>query len=238
MTLDTSTLAAGRPGAGRAAATDWPGAGRAVASDRPGAGRLTGPERPAATQRRRGPQRPLAALAVTAICLAPLLAACAGAAAQVKLPAKPVAARAAAVTGQRPLPEREQVIAAYTGYTDAMTAAFASRSQAEVRQLLAPYLDAAAIRSAIRAFGQAWAQDEVSYGHLVQHIIGVRISGAAAWVHDCDNASQSGLENARTGDIVQGSLGTTDENMVTRLNRVDGHWVVFVQTIEDVSCTV
>ena len=76
----------------------------------------------------------------------------------------------------------------------------------------------------------------MSYGSVVQHIIGVRVQGTKAWVHDCDNTSDSGLANGRTGQVVPGSLGTADDNLVTRLNLVDGHWMVWVQTIEDLPC--
>jgi hypothetical protein len=178
-------------------------------------------------------------LALLVACLAVLLAACTAAAPTVSLPAKTKApvAKAAAASVQRPLSMRQQVIAAYTGYATAMAAAFDSRSPSQVRQLLVPYLSRATIRNAIQAFGKAWANDEVSYGHVERHIIGVRILGTAAWVHDCDNTSDSGLEYASTNQIVPGSLGITDDNLVTRLNLVHGHWVVWVQTIEDVSCT-
>ena len=170
--------------------------------------------------------------------LAPLTAACAAAAPPVHLPARTATppAKAAAASDQRPESARQQVVAAFLGYTTAMTDAFNSRSAAEVRQLLQPYLDAATVRNAVRAFGQAWAKHEVSYGQVQRHIIGVRILGNAAWVHDCDNTSNSGLEYAGTGQIVQGSLGTADDNVVTRLNRVHDHWVVYVQTIEDLPC--
>jgi len=176
------------------------------------------------------------ALVVTA-CLAPLLAACAGAAAQVRLPAKTEATAAAAPAAPQRLTPRQEVIAAFTGYTTAMAAAFDSRSPAEVRQLLSPYLNAATIANAVHAFSQAWQQNEVSFGQPEQHIIGVRIEGTAAWVHDCDNTSKSGLQYAGTGQIVPGSLGTVDDNLMTRLDLVDGHWVIGVQTVEEVPCT-
>ncbi len=181
----------------------------------------------------------LPALLSVAACLVPLLAGCAATAPLVHLPARPKlhAARAAAATVQRPLSARQQVITAYLGYTAAMTDAFNSRSVAEVRLLLAPYLDTATVRNAISAFTQAWARDEISYGQVERHIIGVKVEGKAAWVHDCDNTSDSGLAYASTDQIVPGSLGIRDENLVTRLNLVHGHWVVYVQTIEDVSCT-
>jgi hypothetical protein len=171
-----------------------------------------------------------------AACLAPLLAGCAGAAAQVQLPAK-IAAKAAAVPAPRPLTVQQQVITTFTGYTSAMAAAFNSRSPAQVRQLLTPYLDTATISNAIQAFRQAWDRSEVSYGQAQQHIIGVRIQGTAAWVHDCDNTSKSGLAYAGTGQVVPGTLGSADDNLVTRLDLVHGHWVVGVQTIEDVPCS-
>jgi hypothetical protein len=188
------------------------------------------------------PQRcgrlPAGLAALLAACLVPLLAACAGAAAQVRLPAKP---RATAAAAPAPAPQRltprQQVIAAFTGYTTAMAAAFDSRSPAEVRQLLSPYLSAATIANAVRAFGQAWRQNEISFGQPEHHIISVRIAGTAAWVHDCDDTSKSGLEYAGTGQIVPGSVGSVDDNLVTRLNLVGGHWVIDVQTVEDVPCT-
>jgi hypothetical protein len=177
-------------------------------------------------------------LAAAVACLVPLLVACAGTASLVHLPAKPKlhTARAAAAL-QRPLSARQQVIAAYLGYTTAMTDAFNSRSPAQVRHLLGPYLDKATVRNAVRAFSQVWARGEISYGQIERHIIGVSIEGTAAWVHDCDNTSNSGLAYATTDQVVPGSLGIRDDNLVTRLNLAHGHWVVGVQTVEDVSCT-
>lgn len=177
-----------------------------------------------------------AAAALLAACLASLLAACAGAAAQVHLPAKAAAARSV-TAAPRPRTPRQQVIAAFAGYTAAMAAAFNSRSAGEVRQLLRPYLSKETISNAIQAFSQAWDQNEISYGHAEHHIIGVKIQGTAAWVHDCDDTSNSGLAYAATGQVVPGTLGSPDDNLVTRLNLVDGHWIIGVQTIEDVPCT-
>jgi hypothetical protein len=179
---------------------------------------------------------PLTVAAAVAACLGLGLTGCGSAAAPVQLPVKP-AASAAADLKQPTLAPRQEVVAAYTAYTAAMAASFSSRSPVKVRQLLGPYLNAATIKNAISAFSQAWARNEISYGQVAQHIIGVRILGAAAWVHDCDNASDSGLEYASTGQIVPGSLGMSDENLVTRLNLVNGRWMIWVQTVEDLPCT-
>ena len=178
-------------------------------------------------------------LTLLCVCTLSLLAGCGTTPASVHLPAKPHNEKTADATVAHHLllSPQQRVIAAYTGYTTAMATAFDSRSAAQVRRLLRPYLDAATIANAVHAFSQAWAKNEVSYGHVEWHIIGVRVKGTAAWVHDCDNSSRSGLQYASTGQIVQGSLGIADENIVTRLNLVRGHWVVLVQTVEDVSCT-
>jgi hypothetical protein len=177
-------------------------------------------------------------LAAAAAGLAPLLASCAATAPPVHLPAKTTlpSVRAAAAV-QQPSSPRQQVIDAYLGYAQAMTTAFDSRSATQVRQLLGTYLAAATVRNAIRTFSQAWAKNEISYGQVQRHIIGVRIEGAAAWVHDCDDTSNAGLVYAGTGQVVPGSLGLPDQNLVTRLNLVRGRWVVYVQTVEDISCT-
>lgn len=177
----------------------------------------------------------LGRLGVLAACVA-LLAGCTGAAAQVRLPAK-VAATSSTTTSQRPLTPPQQVASAYAGYTAAMAAAFNSRSPAQVRQLLRPYLATATISNAIQAFSQAWNHNEISYGHVVQHVIGIRIAGRAAWVHDCDNTSDAGLAYGSTGQIVPGTLGSAEDNLMTRLDLVRGHWVIGIQTIEDVPCT-
>jgi hypothetical protein len=184
----------------------------------------------------RPPRSPRLLRLAAAASLFPLLAGCAGAVADVHLPAKGQNARTVAHSAPPPQTASEQVVAAYTGYTAAMAAAFASHSPARVGELLRPYLDAATIRNSVGAFRRAWAVGEVSYGQVVQHIIGVRVQGRAAWVHDCDNTSDAGLQYARTGQVVPGSLGISDDNLVTRLNLVRGHWEVWVQTVEDLPC--
>ncbi len=171
-----------------------------------------------------------------AVFLLPLLAACAGQEARVNLPPRAPATTHSSAVSRHLLTERQQVIAAYTGYTAAIAAAFASKSKAKVRQLLRPYLGASAIDNTISAFARAWAENEIAYGNVVLHILSVRIRGATAWVHDCDNTSGSGLQNAATGQIIPGSAGISDDNLLTRLERVDGHWNIQVQTTEDVPC--
>ncbi len=164
------------------------------------------------------------------------LAGCGQVATTVPLPPKVTPTHAAVASKPRQLSERQQVLAAFTGYNDALRAAGNSRSPAEVRRLMRPYLPASTISNLIKFDQSIWAKGQLFYGQIVHHVLAVRIDGSHAFVHDCDNTSQAGLEDARTGQVVPGSLGIRDDNVITRLNLVSGRWLVGIQTIEDVPC--
>jgi hypothetical protein len=178
---------------------------------------------------------PVARLTVLA-CIVPLLAACTGLATSVQLPPRVSPTRTASVSKARPPSVRRQVLAAFTGYNTALRAANNSRNAAKVRQLMRPYINGATITNLIRFDRKLWSKDEIFYGHIAYHTLTVRIDGDHAFVHDCDNTSGSGLENESTGQVIRGSVGVTDQNIVTRLNFIDGRWLVGLQTIEDAPC--
>ena len=104
------------------------------------------------------------------------------------------------------------------------------------RRLLRPYLAAGRISGLVAAVSTIWARGDIFYGQDVRHVIGVRIDGHRAYVHDCDDTSAMGLENAATGQALPGSAGVPDANLVTRLDQVAGHWLVESQLPEGVSC--
>jgi hypothetical protein len=169
-------------------------------------------------------------------CVTAALAACAGADAQVQLPPKHVAPPAA-VSRTLPPTARQQVVAAFTGYTAALGNAEKSRSKRTARQLLRPYLAASRIDGLVDAMSTIWATGDDFYGPDVVHISSVTVRGRRAFVHDCDNTSGMGLENAATGESVPGSGGASHDNIVTRLDLVHGNWLVEFQLVEDVPCT-
>jgi hypothetical protein len=176
-------------------------------------------------------------LAGLVACVGIALAGCGDIATSVRLPPKPAPTHAAVASKPRPLSARQQVLAAFTGYNEALRTAGNSRNPAEVTRLMRPYLPAGTISNLIKFDRSIWAKGELFYGHIVRHILTVSIDGRHAFVHDCDNTSEAGLEDARTGQVVPGSLGVRDDNVITRLNRVGGRWLVGIQTIEDVPCT-
>jgi hypothetical protein len=177
----------------------------------------------------------LGGVMVTCCLAAVLLAACSGAAATVHLPTKS-AAGAAPVVKQPTLSPRQQVVAAFSGYVLALGEAEKSGSSPTARQLLSPYLAAGRIGGIVQTIAAIWAKDEGFYGVDVVHVLSVQIDGLHAFVHDCDDTSGMGLDKLTTGQPVSGSAGVPRENVITRLDRVRGHWLVEFQIIEDVPC--
>jgi hypothetical protein len=133
------------------------------------------------------------------------------------------------------LSPQQQVVAAYTGYWQALGQALDTQSAARASAILAPYVTPADIPSLIEGFETDWARDEVQYGGPVPHILSVQITGDHAAVHDCADFSHAGVQNARTGQVV-GSLGNSRVNMISTLLRTRGRWLVSNQVPVVSSC--
>ncbi len=169
--------------------------------------------------------------------LTPMLVSCGAAAVAVPLPARsPRAATGAAASPAARTP-RQQVIAALVGYTAAVSAAEKSRNAATARRLLQPYLAANRIDDTVQTMSGIWAKGEVFFGQDVLHVLSVTISGQSAFVHDCDDTSGMGLSYQATGQLVPGSAGVGELNIVTHLALLSGRWLVQFQLVEDVPCT-
>jgi len=158
-----------------------------------------------------------------------------GAQASAALPHKtavPVAPAAAAVPPQT---VRQQVIAAYLGYWQAVGQALDTQNASRARAILAQYVPGASIPSLIGTFQADWAQGEIQYGSPVPHIISVQVTGDHAAVHDCADFSNAGVADARTGQVV-GSLGSPHVNMISTLVLAHGRWLVSNQVPVVLSC--
>jgi hypothetical protein len=123
------------------------------------------------------------------------------------------------------LSPRQQVVAAYTGYWQALGQALDTRNAGRARVILALYAAPASIPSLISGFQTDWARDEIQYGGPVSHILGVQITGGHAAVHDCADFSHAGVQSARTGQVI-GSLGNSRVNMISTLVHARGRWLV------------
>jgi hypothetical protein len=127
------------------------------------------------------------------------------------------------------LSPRQQVVAAYTDYWQALGQALDAQNAARARAILALYAAPASIPSLINGFQTDWARGEIQYGGPVPHILSVQITGGRAAVHDCADFSHAGVQSARTGQVI-GSLGNSRVNMISMLVRARGRWLVSNQT--------
>ena len=158
--------------------------------------------------------------------LALAIAGCGGQA-PVALPAKsagPAGAPVVAATNP-PMTTSQRVVAAYTGYWQALGQALDTRNAASARAVLAQYTTAASIPALISGFKTDWAHGEIQYGSPAPHILSVRVTGDHATVHDCADFSNAGVQSASTGQVI-GSLGSSRVNMISTLVRTHGRWLV------------
>jgi hypothetical protein len=190
---------------------------------------MTAPKPLRAAPRRRGP------LIMVAASLLPMVSACAGAVHVVHLPARQIVTSAPVVAPTVPSPT-EQAAAALIGYVRALGQADKSRRASAARQLLRPYLAPSRISGLVQAMSAIWAKGETFYGEDVVHVSGVTVGGDGAFVHDCDNTSGLGLMDLATHEIVPGSTGVPQDNLITRLDLVGGHWLVQYQLVEELPC--
>jgi hypothetical protein len=159
-----------------------------------------------------------------------------GGQAPVALPPK-AAAPAAPGVAVTHLPQtvRQQVIAAYTGYWQALGQALDTQNAGRARAILAQYVPRASIPSLISGFETDWARGEIQYGSPVPHVLSVQITGGHAAVHDCADFSNAGVQDARTGQLV-GSLGDPHVNMISTLELAHGRWLISNQVPVVLSC--
>jgi hypothetical protein len=176
--------------------------------------------------RRRVAKRCLKPVCLGLVTLTLAVTGCGGQQTAVALPHKS-AGRAAlpAELADPSLSPRQQVVAAYTGYWQALGQALDTRSAGRARAILALYAAPASIPSLISGFQTDWARDEIQYGGPVSHILSVQITGGHAAVHDCADFSHAGVQSARTGQVI-GSLGNSRVNMISTLVRARGRWLV------------
>jgi hypothetical protein len=158
-----------------------------------------------------------------------------GGQASVALPHRSAAPAVPAAVTDPPLTVRQQVVAAYTGYWQALGQALDTQNAGRARAILAQYVPAADIPSLIRSLEADWAHGEIQYGSPVPHILGVHISGGRAAVHDCVDLSNAGVEDATTGQVV-GSLGNPRVNLISTLALTHGKWLVTNQVPVVMSC--
>jgi hypothetical protein len=154
----------------------------------------------------------------------------------VALPSKTGLPAVPAATASQPTTTQDQVTAAYTGYWQALGQALDARNSAQAQSILAPYAAPAMISSLVSGFETDWARGEIQYGSPVLHIQSVQVTGGRASVHDCADFSQTGVQDASTGQLV-GNLGSPRVNMISVLVLTGSRWLLTEQVPVVAACT-
>jgi hypothetical protein len=186
---------------------------------------------------RRG--RIISALAAAAATAA-LLSACSSSPAAVKLPPRP------SPTSASPSPTtsasaQAQVTAAWDAFWVAGTAAERTRSTQGADAILAATTSQSYITTVVSGMQEDWNKGEITYGEPIEHVLKVSIvtvgSGQEAFVTDCQDASQTGLESASTGQHIAGTAGGAHDELYGTLALVSGQWQVGNVTFVGTACS-
>jgi hypothetical protein len=117
-----------------------------------------------------------------------------------------------------------QVIAAYTAFFPALTAA-EPQPQPRAAVVLAPSATQPYLGHVLAQMAWYRAHDEVSWGYLIPHVTSVQITGGQAVVRDCQDASNAWLVSTVTGRVIPGTAGCVRTYLVAVLTRgSDGRW--------------
>lgn len=168
-----------------------------------------------------------------------MVAACTGAPAAVKLPARPSPADPGASSASPSLSAQAQVTAAWKAFWAAGIAADRTRNAAKAEAILAATTAKSYITKVVAGMQADWAMGEVTWGRPVEHILRVSVvtvgGSRQAFVLDCQDASHTGLEKA--GKHVAGTSGAAHSELYGTLGLVGGQWKVGTVTFVGTGCT-
>lgn len=159
--------------------------------------------------------------------LAGLVAGCGGGGGvRVRLPSS---APLSAPPGSSPAPSRSSgaaVAAAYAALFPAADRALLAPPE-QIRAILAPYATDAYLDLTVRGVVDAQARHLEPWGHVVVHITKIDIGRGTATVHDCQDASNAGLADARTHRLDPKTRGSVHRNLIANMTLGgDGTWRV------------
>lgn len=119
---------------------------------------------------------------------------------------------------------RDAVVAAYTGFFPAVDQALRAPAE-QIRAILGPYVAGDFLDFQVRQLVNQQAQHLEPWGRVIVHVTKVDIGQDQATVHDCQDASNAGLANAQTHELIPASRGTAHRNLTARLTLGgDGRW--------------
>jgi hypothetical protein len=119
---------------------------------------------------------------------------------------------------------RNAVIAAYTALFPAVGEALRSPPE-RARSIMENYVTGSYLDFEIRQIVDHQARHLEPWGRTIVHVTKVELHQSTAKVHDCQDASNAGLADARTHQLVPQSRGNTHRNLIADLMLgSDGRW--------------
>lgn len=121
---------------------------------------------------------------------------------------------------------RDAVIAAYKDFFGAAGKAITAPPE-QARLILRNYVTGAYLDWEIRQIMTHQAEHQEPWGKAIVHVTRVELRSNTAKVHDCQDASNAGLSDARTHKLLPNTRGTANRNLVADMTREgDGRWRV------------
>ncbi|WP_141955425.1 hypothetical protein [Actinoallomurus bryophytorum] len=121
---------------------------------------------------------------------------------------------------------KDAATAAYKSFFDAAAKAITSPPE-QARLILREYTAGAYLDWEIRQVMTHQANHQEPWGKPIVHVTQVDLQSNKARIHDCQDASNAGLSDTKTHQLVPNTRGTTNRNLVANMTRGDdGRWRV------------
>jgi hypothetical protein len=122
-----------------------------------------------------------------------------------------------------PTSAEDAVRQSYTQYWAVLPQAEQTPDEARRRQLLAAYATEPQLGTVLRNIKNLHTKNQTSWGYVVVHIESVQVNGDTATVRDCQDSSNAGLMDTKTGKKT--SRGVPKDPLSATLQRgTDERW--------------
>lgn len=122
-----------------------------------------------------------------------------------------------------PASPEDAVRQSYTQYWAVLPRVEQESDEGRRRQLLAPYATEPQLGTVLQNIKNLHAKNQTSWGYVVVHIESVQVTGNTATVKDCQDSSNAGLMDSKTGKKT--SRGVSKDPLSATLERgTDERW--------------
>lgn len=126
---------------------------------------------------------------------------------------------------------------AYTEYWPVSVRA-AKLPRDRARPLLEQHLTGEAMKQELAGAAEWQRKHFEPWGHAIVHVMTVEVKGRIARLTECQDASRAGVANARTHQLIPGTVGSRRVHIRAELHQgADGQWRLSQKEILETPCT-